>query len=317
MGDQSPENAEMLAAAIANVCRGKRVLLVASSDLSHYHPYGMAKKLDGVVMERVSAFDPGGLWAALRGGSCEACGAGPITAVMQACRKLGANKAAILGYANSGDVTGQKDGVVGYMAAAFYRDAAAGAHGGEKAVGTDLGFSAEEKATLRKAAFDAIRSKCLGGSEGAAGAAPSAPGLSQCRGAFVSLHKDGELRGCIGSIEGSGPLLETVKRMAVQAAFSDPRFSCVTPGELDRLELEISVLTPLERIDDVSRIEVGKHGIILRNGYHSGLLLPQVATAYKWDRIEFLDCTCRKAGLSPGCWKDPNTEIYVFSADVF
>ncbi len=320
MGEQSRANVETLAAAIANVCRGKKVLLVASSDLSHYHPYETAGTLDGVVTGRVGAFDPDGLWEALRTGSCEACGAGPILAVMLAARRLGANSASILRYANSGDVTGKKDGVVGYMSAAFHYGADAANRkddgGEEREVGTDLGFSPEEKKTLREVAVRAIRSKCLaldGDPE------PSAPPgrLWANLGAFVSIHKDGELRGCIGLIEGRGPLIETVKKMAIQAAFSDPRFACVKSEELDRLELEISVLTPLERIKDVSRIEIGKHGLIVRKGYHSGLLLPQVATEHKCNRVQFLEFTCRKAGLSPEAWKDPDAEIYIFSADVF
>ena len=118
-------------------------------------------------------------------------------------------------------------------------------------------------------------------------------------------------------IEAREPLHQTIRAMAVQAAFADPRFCALQPGELDEIHIEISVLTPLERIYDPAQIEVGKHGIYVRKGYHSGLLLPQVATEHGWDRGQFLEWTCRKAGLSTNAWKDPSTEIFIFSADVF
>jgi len=118
-------------------------------------------------------------------------------------------------------------------------------------------------------------------------------------------------------IEAFGPLYKTVKEMAVQAAFADPRFSPLNPDELAELDLEISVLTPLERIDDPSQIEIGKHGLLIRKKSHSGLLLPQVATEHGWDPYQFLEWTCRKASLPPEAWRDSETEIFVFSADIF
>ena len=108
-----------------------------------------------------------------------------------------------------------------------------------------------------------------------------------------------------------------MENMAVAAASHDPRFHPVRPEELDVIDLEISVLSPLEEIDDPETIEVGTHGIYLINPRGRGVLLPQVATEYGWDRETFLDQTCVKAGLAPGCWKDPETKILVFSAQVF
>ena len=105
--------------------------------------------------------------------------------------------------------------------------------------------------------------------------------------------------------------------MAIEAAVDDPRFPPVTIDELKDVEMEVSALTPLEQVDDINKIEVGKHGIIIRQGFYSGLLLPQVATEYKWDRETFLDQTCRKAGLPYGCWKNKSSQIYIFSAEVF
>ena len=146
---------------------------------------------------------------------------------------------------------------------------------------------------------------------------PEPEGLGFERGAFVTIHSRGSLRGCIGNFISEGPLVEMVERMAVAAASQDPRFHPVRPEELDVIDLEISVLSPLEETDDPEAIEVGTHGIYLISPRGRGVLLPQVATEYGWDRETFLDQTCVKAGLRPGCWKDPETKILVFSAQVF
>jgi AmmeMemoRadiSam system protein A len=143
------------------------------------------------------------------------------------------------------------------------------------------------------------------------------PILKENRGAFVTLQKKGQLRGCIGYIEGHGPLHNTIKEMAEAAAFRDPRFSPVKEKELPELDIEISVLTPLQRVKDVNEIQVGTHGIYIKKGWYSGLLLPQVATEYGWDRQTFLEHTCQKAGLPSAAWKEKDTEIYIFSADIF
>jgi AmmeMemoRadiSam system protein A len=181
--------------------------------------------------------------------------------------------------------------------------------------GVDLGFSAEEKEMLREMAFEAIRRRCLG--EAMPDTEVEAPRLKEPGAAFVCIHKDGDLRGCIGMIEARAPLCDTVKTMAVEAAFRDPRFFALSVDELDKIDIEISVLTPMQRISDTSEIEIGKHGLFIRKGNRSGLLLPQVATENGWDREQFLRWTCMKAGLSEKAWKEKNVEIYIFSADVF
>jgi AmmeMemoRadiSam system protein A len=140
--------------------------------------------------------------------------------------------------------------------------------------------------------------------------------LKREMGAFVTITEEGNLRGCIGNIRGTEPLLSTVSGMAVAAAVEDPRFPPLTPEEVDRISIEISVLTPLEKIEDPDRIKVGRHGLYLEKGPNRGLLLPQVATDYGWDRYEFLDHTCLKAGLPKGAWREGAT-IYAFSAQVF
>ena len=141
--------------------------------------------------------------------------------------------------------------------------------------------------------------------------------LTMLAGAFVSLHKRGRLRGCIGRFEAQAPLCETVVDMAWAASRNDPRFNEVEPEELSDIDIEISVLSPLRRITDVNEIEVGRHGIFVAHGYRRGTLLPQVAAEQGWDRNAFLKHTCLKAGLPPDAWKDEGTEIYVYDALVF
>ncbi|MGB9607641.1 MAG: AmmeMemoRadiSam system protein A [bacterium] len=146
---------------------------------------------------------------------------------------------------------------------------------------------------------------------------PTSPALQERKGAFVTLKKAGFLRGCIGMIEPLKPLYQTVAEMAVAAAVEDPRFYPLTLEELPLIKIEISVLSPLEKVKDVKEIEVGKHGLYIVKGFYRGLLLPQVATENNWDRETFLQHTCLKAGLTSNCWQEGDTEIYKFSAEVF
>ncbi|MBI5345095.1 MAG: AmmeMemoRadiSam system protein A [Deltaproteobacteria bacterium] len=140
--------------------------------------------------------------------------------------------------------------------------------------------------------------------------------MQERRGAFVSLHKGGRLRGCIGMFASDTPLCKTIAGMAKAAATQDTRFAPVLPDELQDIEIEISALSPLKKIKDVSEIEVGRHGIYIIKGMNRGVLLPQVATELGLGREEFLDQTCLKAGLPAGSWRK-GAEILVFEAEIF
>lgn len=140
--------------------------------------------------------------------------------------------------------------------------------------------------------------------------------LREICGVFVSIHKVGELRGCIGNIHPSEPLLRTTAECAISAAIADPRFSPVTSDEVPSLEFELSVLSPMEKVHDVAELEIGRDGILVSKRGARGLLLPQVAMSQGWDRDRFLAETCLKAGLRPDEWKD-DTTIFRFSAQVF
>ncbi len=146
---------------------------------------------------------------------------------------------------------------------------------------------------------------------------PPSDTLREPHGAFVTLTLRGRLRGCIGHIVGDAPLFETIAAMAEAAAFDDPRFAPLSREEFDHVAVEISVLSPLAPCPDASQVTVGRHGLLVRRGGRSGLLLPQVPVEWGWDRETFLDQTCRKAGMEPGCWREPGTTLYWFEAEVF
>ncbi len=147
------------------------------------------------------------------------------------------------------------------------------------------------------------------------------PELQEHQGAFVTLRTDGDLRGCIGRFRAERPLWQVVREMAIAAATEDPRFAGarIQPDELDSLNIEVSVLSPLKRIHDPeSEMELGRHGIYVRRGYATGCFLPQVARETGWSKEEFLaHCCAGKAGLAPDAWQDPDTELFVFTAEVF
>jgi AmmeMemoRadiSam system protein A len=178
-----------------------------------------------------------------------------------------------------------------------------------------MALSQQDKQTLRQIARQTIDAALQ--RQKLPSLAPGSPILQEKRGAFVTLRRRGQLRGCIGLIEPVRPLAEAIQEMSLAAAFRDPRFPPLTAEEFNEVDIEISVLTPLHQIQKVEEIEVGKHGLYIKNGPYAGLLLPQVATEYRWDRPTFLRETCRKAGLSPEAWKEPDTQIYIFSAEIF
>jgi len=143
------------------------------------------------------------------------------------------------------------------------------------------------------------------------------PVLKQKAGAFVTLRKAGDLRGCIGSMTGRSPLHETISSMSLSSAFRDPRFSPLSKEEFQEISIEISVLSPLVKIDSLQELEPGTHGLYITRGYSSGVLLPQVATEQGWNREEFARHTCRKAGLPPEALEDPETTLEIFTAQIF
>ena len=310
MGDQSYESSRALGVALAKLIKGNDTLILASSDLSHYHPYDEAVRIDHKTLNALQAWDYFSMSQNFEMRVWEACGGAPIVATMIAAERMGANQAIVLKYANSGDTTGDHSRVVGYSAVALVKTQS------QQAAEHPFSLGSHEKSELlalaRKSVEQAVKEK-----KAYEPAASLSESLNQERGAFVTLRESGQLRGCIGYTSAVKPLYMTVRDTATLAALRDTRFQPVSASELPKLEYEISVLSPLRRVLDVRQIKVGQHGLLMKNGIYQGLLLPQVPVEERWDRQRFLEETCAKAGMPAGCWKDEDTDIFLFTAVVF
>jgi len=314
MGDQSYESSRALGVALAKLIQSENkdgeTLIVASSDLSHFHTYGDAVTIDRKTLHALEEWDYFSMSRNFESRIWEACGGAPIVAAMIAAERMGANQAKVIKYANSGDVTGDHSSVVGYSADVFVKAQ------GSAAAETPFSLSEQEKSELLALARTSVE-HAINKDEAYVPTASASDALNRERGAFVTLHESGELRGCIGYTSATKPLYMTVRDTATLAALKDPRFKPVSVSELPKLEYEISVLSPLRRVTDIQQIKIGEHGLLMKNGGFEGLLLPQVPVEQKWDRQKFLEQTCVKAGMSAGCWKDEDTDIFLFTAVVF
>lgn len=310
MGEQSYESSRALGMALVRLLRkNDDTLLVASSDLSHYYKYDEAVRKDHNLLNGITQNDFLTVSRNLEMNVWEACGGAPIVAVMIAAQHLGGSAPRLLKYANSGDVTGDKGRVVGYAALAIFEDPT-------KSTDKASALSSDEKAELlniaRSSVESAVREHKLYQSP-----VPATGVLLQERGAFVTLTKKGELRGCIGYTTPIYPLYMTVRDVAALAALRDPRFPPVRESELKELEYEISVLSPMQHVLDTKTIKIGEHGLRIRKGPREGLLLPQVPVSEHWDRATFLEQVLRKAGLPGEAWRDEDSDLFTFTATVF
>jgi hypothetical protein len=314
MGNHSYESSRALGVSLSKLIEtddeNKPTLIVASSDLSHYHPYDEAVATDRKSLDALAAWDYYSMARNFETRHWEACGGAPIVAAMIAAERLGAREATVLRYANSGDTSGDHQRVVGYGSALFVK-----ANDGMKTEASFALTDAEKRELLtlaRRSVEHAVREGKPLEPKSSHSAA-----LQEERGAFVTLKIAGSLRGCIGYTSATKPLYLTIRDTATLAALRDPRFPPVTASELSKLEYEISVLSPLRRVTDLGQIKIGEHGLLMKNGRHEGLLLPQVPLEWNWDRTTFLEQTSVKAGMSREHWKDENTDIFAFSAVVF
>jgi hypothetical protein len=322
----SPEELESLAEVIAESSADREgVLLVASTDLSHYPSYQDACQVDRETLDLMAAYQPDRLieyerncrQRGILGLQCAMCGTEAVMVVMMAARMLGADSAHILKYANSGDVPmGDHDRVVGYGAVAFCEEEPGDVEQVGRRIGDDGGLNEEERRQLLTVARQSISA----GLEGRVYTPPepSTERLGEHRGAFVTLHKQGQLRGCIGQFQPDMELVRTVAQMAQAAAFRDGRFPPLSEEELEQIEIEISVLSPLHEISTIDEIEPGTHGIWITRGARSGCYLPQVATQMGWSGKEFVEhCCLHKAHLSADAYLQEGTRMFVFTAQVF
>ena len=285
-------------------------LFIVSSDFSHYPSYEDACKVDAKTGKAVESGDVEAFIATIdrnaksgiRNLATSACGGFPIITLMLMLD--GNYEVKHLLYQNSGDIDDSDlSRVVGYHAFAILR--------GEK---KEFSLTDEEKGTLKQIAYNSIKDSLNG--KPISYLSPLTSHLYSKCGAFVSLHKNGRLRGCIGHFGEDTPLHEIVAEMARAAAFEDPRFTPLRREELDDVDIEISVLTPMRRIQSLDEFELHRHGIYIRKGYRSGTFLPQVADEVNWTKEEFVGhCSQDKAGLGWDGWRD--AELYVYEAIVF
>jgi AmmeMemoRadiSam system protein B/AmmeMemoRadiSam system protein A len=315
MGDQEWTLCEALGRALAPMLSRRDFLIVVSSDLSHFHDVAAARRMDGLFCNLMEGMDAKGLYESVRRSDCEACGAGGVIASLIASARSGAATCRVLSTANSGDVSGERDSVVGYACAVVESGTGETKTLGEAEEAADPDLTPEEQAHLLDLARHRVESST--GIHGDAPCGARTDGLLRPCGAFVTLKLDGRLRGCIGIVEPRKSLVDTVEEMATAAATSDPRFVPLEKDELPGIEIEISALSPLRRVASPTEVLVGKHGLVIERGGRRGLLLPQVAVEAGWDAETFLGYACEKAGLPARAWREKDTRIFVFTAQVF
>ena len=312
-GNSQKDDWKILGDAILKHIKGKNAILIASSDLSHYPPYEVAKYADKKTIDAILTGDIEHFEKTIQELQQEnlpnavtfACAIDAIKTVMYVARQLGASEIKLLKYANSGDSTGDKNRVVGYSAIGFFAER------------RDHLLNKKEQERLLQIARESVETYIKEGK--IPEFSEDNPMLNQKLGAFVTIKKYGKLRGCIGEFSPTKePLYKVVSKMAIAAATKDIRFLPVREEELDELEYEVSVLSEPQKIDNWKKIELGKHGVIVKQGLNQGVFLPQVADETGWTLKKFLSELCsQKAGLPPDCYKDKNTEIYIFTAQVF
>jgi AmmeMemoRadiSam system protein B/AmmeMemoRadiSam system protein A len=318
VGDLSGEARERAAVRLAPWI-GPDTVALASSDFTHFGAafYFQPFPVDGEVSERLRELDYKVVDAAsslrdtfffevLRETRATVCGYAPIGLLLATLRQFDDRDEVfqdLLDYQTSGEITGDFHHSVSYAALAYYS-------------WSSLQLSPQEQAALLELAQNTLRRYQETGSR-----RPSVPempplaGLGQCRAAFVTLHKNGELRGCLGRSVADRPLWEVIPELTLAAALEDRRFP---PLERDEsgIEVEISILSPLKRIPDQSGFRIHEHGALLNARGHQGLLLPQVATGRGWDAERFFQALAVKAGVSPDVYSDPSTRLYVFRAQI-
>lgn len=285
---------------------GPETLLVISSDLSHYPDYQTAQTVDqltlaSILSGRAEVFIATIVSQMAKGYSgletC-ACADKAIVLALKIATRLGSGQWQLFQYANSGDTTGDKDRVVGYASLGFFLQ--------------PNGLAQELLNIARKTLTAYLQDKNIPDFQ------INDQQLLKPGGAFVTLKKANQLRGCLGEFAGKEPLWKVVRQMVAAAATQDPRFPPVRLNEVKEIKIEISVLSPLKKIDNPGEIKLGFHGVMIETGGRRGVFLPQVATETGWSRKEFLNqLCCQKAGLAANCWQDKDASLFIFTAKVY
>jgi AmmeMemoRadiSam system protein A len=314
LGGQSVETPKKLAR-ILSPYLGNENLFVISTDLSHYPEYNDAIKIDKNTVEAFCSNDPDLFLEQLKTNelknypnlSTSMCGwMAALTLLYMTCHRKSVTYIPLL-YQNSGEIPlyGDKSRVVGYQSVAICQK-----------MNSDKdsdAFTKEDKQKLLSIARNSIIGRLKGTTSEGITPDEVPEKYLKPQGAFVSIYVNNDLRGCIGKIESNIPLYETIQQTAISAAFHDTRFPSIKTEEIESMEIEISILTPLKKIESIDDIVPGKHGILIRKDIRSGTFLPQVAARTGWSAQEMLEeCSERKAGLGRDGWRD--ADIYIYEA---
>jgi len=308
------ETAAAAGRALGRALKGRKALIVISSDLSHYPSAATARRVDETALAAVETLDSGYFYLADRillghgeaGLECAACGAAAIIAGMEAVKELGANRAATVRYSNSGE-TGDPRRAVGYGALVFTK--------AKTPSKFEWKLNAADKKILLAAAREAVASRLTGARFGAV--LSDSPELNLPAAVFVTITRDGNLRGCVGATGPRGTLYDSVAHFARAAAFEDGRFRPVEQSELEKLRYEIAILSVPEPVASPSAIKPKTHGVAISLDGRAGLFLPRVWDSLP-DKAGFLSELCeQKAGLPRDCWKNPRAKLSVFTVYSF
>jgi len=314
----------------------KGTVFIISSDFTHYGPRfgympfnfkkGPTKKqislaiknLDSGAIDNIEALKCNEFRDYVKKTGATICGRVGITLFLKMLEGEKRFKSKLLKYTTSGELTGDYVNSVSYASIAFYNEGKLSKKGDRNKMSQEMyDLTKEEKKTLLEISRDTLQKYLKDKTYPDKEKYKITPSLEAKRGVFVTLHKKKALRGCIGYIEGIKPVYLAVMENSVNAALEDPRFPLVKSDELKDIDIEISVMTPLISFKGPDDIEVGKHGLVISKGWNRGLLLPQVATEWGWDKIEFLEAVSNKAGLPKNSWKDKDIKLEKFSAIVF
>jgi MEMO1 family protein len=321
VGSQDLETPQLIATELLPYFNDRNLFII-SSDFSHYPDYENAQKIDSITLNALLTGNPSDFVYALgkneqkqiKNLATSCCGWTSVLSLLNLVELSKNVELEHIMYRNSGDTDfGDKNRVVGYHAIVGFET---GERAEEQQQNIDFNLSKNDKQVLlslaRKTVEEHVKTKKV---SSLSESDFSEKLQAQC-GAFVTLHKHGNLRGCIGRFSGKQPLYNVIQEMAMAASTEDYRFQPVSPEEIEELEIEISVLTPMQKIESIDEIELGKHGIYIKKGFRSGTFLPQVATETGWSLEEFLGhCAKDKAGIGWEGWKD--AEIYIYEAYVF
>jgi uncharacterized protein (TIGR00296 family) len=320
MGEQEEDTAKALGQALAATLGESNCLIVASSNLSHFHTQKEARELDVAIQNAIEKYDPHLLMKTIESGKGEASGGGAIAAALVAAKQLGGKDIKFLGYATSGETTGQMDEVVGYMSAAILSTEK------PQSIKTILGgqkrapfaedsetLTVEQRGNLKDLALKVIEAKV----NDEFYHVPELHGVDKQRGVYVTILIDGKIVASAGRVRVREPLHKAIANMAAQAAEQGLETEALKPRLLKSTEIRVSVLSPLVRVQSFEEIEIGTHGLMLKLDMHNGLILPIEAKEHNWDTTQFLEQLCLKAGLPKNSYNDKFAEIYKFTAEEF